>query len=506
MSERDEHGRRIPDRWAQLRHAVIGSLLASPPAPGALHERLTALSAQPWTHPTTGDRVHFGCSTIERWYYAARKERRDPLAALARKVRRDRGHQTTIGKALAARIAAQYATHRGWTIQLHHDNLGAIVRAEPGLGPLPSYPTLRRYLLAQGMVRVRRGPGGHRPGALAAQDRRDRFEQRSYEVAHVGALWHADFHDGKRLVLLPDGRRALPQLFGVIDDHSRAVCHAQWYLNEDTESLVHGVSQAILKRGLPRAMMTDEGGAMKADEYVQGLAILGIERDLTGGYSPEHNAKIETFWGPLEGRLMAMLEGEKELTLKLLNDATQAWVEGDHNRRMHEGIGEKPLDRFLSAPSVLRPSPSADGLRAAFRRTVARTQRRSDGTFTLDGVRYEIPSRFRTLRELTVRYARWDLSLVELYDARTGLAQCRVFPIDKVANAAGHRKRVDPAPVHLDASPDAAAPGIAPYLLELIANYAATGLLPGYLPTVTALDSPRTHEDLDALDDTEPTP
>lgn len=506
MSERDEHGRRIPDRWAQLRHAVIGSLLASPPAPGALHERLTALSAQPWTHPTTGDRVHFGCSTIERWYYAARKERRDPLAALARKVRRDRGHQTTIGKALAARIAAQYATHRGWTIQLHHDNLGAIVRAEPALGPLPSYPTLRRYLLAQGMVRVRRGPGGHRPGALAAQDRRDRFEQRSYEVAHVGALWHADFHDGKRLVLLPDGRRALPQLFGVIDDHSRAVCHAQWYLNEDTESLVHGVSQAILKRGLPRAMMTDEGGAMKADEYVQGLAILGIERDLTGGYSPEHNAKIETFWGPLEGRLMAMLEGEKELTLKLLNDATQAWVEGDHNRRMHEGIGEKPLDRFLSAPSVLRPSPSADGLRAAFRRTVARTQRRSDGTFTLDGVRYEIPSRFRTLRELTVRYARWDLSLVELYDARTGLAQCRVFPIDKVANAAGHRKRVDPAPVHLDASPDAAAPGIAPYLLELIANYAATGLLPGYLPTVTALDSPRTHEDLVALDDTEPTP
>lgn len=203
---------------------------------------------------------------------------------------------------------------------------------------------------------------------------------------------------------------------------------------------------------------------------------------------------------------MAMLEGEPELTLKLLNDATQAWVEGDHNRRMHEGIGEKPLDRFLSAPSVLRPSPSADGLRAAFRRTVTRTQRRSDGTFTLDGVRYEIPSRFRTLRKLTVRYARWDLSLVELYDARTGLAQCRVFPIDKVANAAGHRKRIDPAPAHLDASPVAAAPGIAPYLLELIANYAATGLLPGYLPTVTALDPPRTRKALNTLDDTEPTP
>ena len=499
MSASDEHGRRIPDRWAQLRHAVIGSLLASPPERGALHGRLAALAAQAWTHPVTGDRVHFGHSTIERWFHAARKERRDPLAALSRKVRRDRGQPPAIGPALAARLVAQYAAHRGWTVQLNHDNLAALVRAEPALGPMPSYPTLRRHLLAQGMVRVRRGPGGHRPGALAAQDRRDRVEQRSYEVAHVGALWHADFHDGRRLVLLPDGRRVLPQLFAVIDDHSRLVCHAQWYLDEDAEALVHGVSQAILKRGLPRALMTDEGGAMKAAEYVEGLAILGVERSLTGGYSPEHNAKIESLWGPLEGRLMAMLEGEAELTLKLLNDATQAWVEGDHNRRAHEGIGgASPLDRFLAAPAVLRPSPSADGLRAAFRRTVARTQRRSDGTFTLDGVRYEIPSRFRTLRELTVRYARWDLSLVELYDPRTGLAQCRVFPIDKVANADGHRRRVDPSPAHLAVPPDGADAGIAPYLRELIGRYAATGLLPGYLPT------PHAHDPLP--DDTEPTP
>ena len=126
----------------------------------------------------------------------------------------------------------------------------------------------------------------HRPPSRRTPFRRGS----SYEATHVNALWHADFHDGKRLVLLPDGRLIIPQLFGVIDDHSRLVCHAQWYLDEDTESLVHGVLQAILKRGLPRALMTDEGGAMKAGEYVDGLTILGIERDLTGGYSPEHNA------------------------------------------------------------------------------------------------------------------------------------------------------------------------------------------------------------------------
>lgn len=483
MSADEEHGSRIPDRWAQLRHAIIGTLLASPPEPGELHERLVELSATRWKHPQSGDLVRFGLSTIERWYYAARKERRDPMRPLARKVRRDRGRVTAIREALIAHVAKQYQEHRGWSVQLHHDNLHALVRADPSLAPMPSYSTLRRYMLAQGMVRVRGRIGGNRPGAIAAQERRERFEQRSYEVQHVGGLWHADFHDGSRQVLLPDGRRVTPQLFAVIDDHSRLVCHAQWYLDEDTESLVHGVIQAILKRGLPAALMTDEGGAMKAAEYIEGLSILGIVRDSTGGYSPEHNAKIESFWAPVEGRLMAMLEGEPVLTLKFLNDATQAWVEGDHNRRPHEEIDSTPLDRFLSAPSVSRASPSPEGLRAAFRCTVTRTQRRSDGTFTLDGIRYEVPSRFRTLRKLTVRYARWDLSCVELYDARTGIAQCRVYPIDKAANADRRRRHIDPIATSTPSQP-ASPTGIAPYLRELLERYAATGLPPGYLPTV----------------------
>ena len=35
------------------------------------------------------------------------------------------------------------------------------------------------------------------------------------------------------------------------------------------------------------------------------------------------NAKQEAFWAPVEGRLMAMLEGVPDLTLSALNEATQ---------------------------------------------------------------------------------------------------------------------------------------------------------------------------------------
>lgn len=85
--------------------------------------------------------------------------------------------------------------------------------------------------------------------------------------------------------------------------------------------------QAFMKRGLPRALMTDDGAAMLADETVSGLTALGIVHQTTLSYSPYQNAKQESFWGRIEGRLMAMLEGEAALPLDLLNQATQAWVE-----------------------------------------------------------------------------------------------------------------------------------------------------------------------------------
>lgn len=98
---------------------------------------------------------------------------------------------------------------------------------------------------------------------------------------------------------------------------------------------------------------------------------------------------------------------------------------------------------------------------------------------SLAGKRFEIPARYRHLERVTVRYARWDLTRVELVDARTGALLCPVKPLDKAANADGQRRALDGP--HTDLSPTPAA-GIAPLLRQLLADYAATGLPPAYLP------------------------
>ncbi|CCK82029.1 integrase, catalytic region [Desulfobacula toluolica Tol2] len=81
----------------------------------------------------------------------------------------------------------------------------------------------------------------------------------------------------------------------VLDDHSRLCCHIQWYLNETAEVLIHGLSQAFYKRGLPRSLMTDKGAAMIAHETCNGLIKLGINHETTLPYSSYQNGEQEAF-------------------------------------------------------------------------------------------------------------------------------------------------------------------------------------------------------------------
>ena len=473
--------------WARLRFAIVGPLLAAPPAAGELGAALDRLAAHTWRHPTTGEPLRFARSTVERWFYAARQAPQDPVEALRRRVRKDAGSQPSLALALREALRAQWQAHPSWTVQLHFDNLKAAVAASPALGPLPSYPTVRRFFRAQGLCRTRRKATPSTPGSLRAAQRLATVEVRSFEVEHVNGLWHADYHTGSRKVLTAQGEWVPAYLLGVLDDRSRLLAHAQWYLAETAETFVHGVSQAIQKRGLPRALMTDQGGPMLAAETQRGLADLGILHEPTLPYSPHQNAKQEVVWASVEGRLLAMLEGVPDLTLPLLNQATQAWVELEYNQKVHAELGEAPLARFLRGPEVGRASPASDALRRAFRLETSRAQRQSDGTVSLEGRRFEVPSRFRHLARLWVRYARWDLGSVDLVDPRTGALLSPLHPLDKAANAEGRRRHLAP----VTAAPAPVAPsGMAPLLRQLLREYAATGLPPAYIPVPREEDTP----------------
>ncbi len=476
---KDDRGR-VHDRWAHFRFQVVGRLLASPPEAGGLARALGELAGREWIHPVSFQPVRFGFSTVERWYYEARRAPVDPVANLRRRQRKDLGRRWAISAALGQALAAQHQEHGRWSYQLHRDNLVARAKADPSLGQVPSYASVVRWMKARALVPSRRPRGDPGlPGVARALERLSARETRSYEATHVNGLWHLDFHHGSLKVVLASGERVTPIALGLLDDRSRKGCHLQWYLAETAENLVHGSCQAFAKCGLPRAQMSDNGAAMLAGEYREGLARLGIVHELTLPYSPQQNGKQESFWGQVEGRLCAMLENVPDLTLAALNEASCAWLELEYNRKVHGETGETPLARWLAGPDVGRPCPSAEALREAFTVQARRSQRRSDGTFSLAGVRFEVPGRYRHFESVHVRYAAWDLSRVTLVDGRTGEQLGRVFPVDKAKNADGERRALAPLAPQ---PPPAPAPQVAPLLERLLAEYRASGLPAAYLP------------------------
>jgi len=477
--------------WAHLRFSIVGPLLAAPPERGELEAELKKLAEKQWLHPVTGQPARFSVSTIQRWYYAARAEKCDPVGVLRRKIRSDAGQQRSMNPDLARLLEAQYAAHKRWSYQLHADNLRVVVAENPHCGVMPSYSSILRYMKSHGWIRLPVSRGKMTPGIERALNRLNSREVRSYEAAHVNALWHLDFHHGSHKILTPGGEWVKPLLLGILDDHSRLICHAQWYWTETAEDLVHGLSQAFLKRGLSRSLLTDNGSAMIAAETTQGLQRLGVVHDTTLPYSPYQNGKQESFWGQVEGRLLAMLENCTDLTLAFLNEATQAWIEMEYHRQIHSETGQTPLKRFLESPNVSRECPVPDDLRLAFCQDTSRTQRRSDGTFSLAGTRFEIPSRFRHLPRIHVRYASWDLTHVHLIDPRTSAVLARLYPLDRARNADGLRRSLEPSLSNVngvsggeDKTVSEKQEPVAPLLRKLLEDYSATGLPPAYLPKI----------------------
>ena len=463
------------DVWAQFRFSVVGVLIARPPAKGELQQKLKELANQCYMHPVTGAFTTFHFSTIESWYYKA-KNSQDPIIALGRKIRSDIGQSLSITSNMLILLGKQYSTYPSWSYQLHTDNLAATIEKQENFEAAPpSYSTIRRCMKKKGWVKKASKKKNQTQGQKAALERFENFEIRSFEASYCNQLWHLDFHECSRRVADSNGEWHTPKALCILDDYSRLCCHIQWYLHETAEVLIHALIQAFFKRGLPRALMTDNGAAMIAHETRNGLTRLSITHETTLPYSPYQNGKQESFWGNLEGRLLAMVQQVEPLTLAYLNNATQAWVEMEYNKKKHNEIEMSPIKRFSEGKDVSRPAPDEEQVKRAFTIRESRKQRQSDGTISIQGIRFEIPSRFNHIKQLHVCFASWDKSIAWLVDDRTGNYLAAIFPQDKTKNASGKR-RLRSIPEEIKLPADTSNETEPALLRKLMAEYAETGM------------------------------
>ncbi len=209
-------------------------------------------------------------------------------------------------------------------------------------------------------------------------------DRRKFEAELPNDLWQSDVMHGPLVTAEP--RQKKSYLIAFLDDHSRLVPYARFYLSEKLEDFSDAFEKALLKRGLPRKLYVDNGAAYRSKHLEHITASLGIALVHAKPYQPQGKGKIERFNRRVRQQFLPTLPST--LSLDDLNERFDAWLRQDYHVTRHSAIGQTPMQRFTSRMECIRPAP--DNLSDHFR-TVVRRRVFKDRTVTINGLLFEAP-------------------------------------------------------------------------------------------------------------------
>lgn len=214
----------------------------------------------------------------------------------------------------------------------------------------------------------------------------DGVDRRKFEAELPNDLWQADIMHGP-LIVDDKGNKRKVFLFAIIDDHSRLIVNAGFYLNERLENFLDCFKKATAKRGLPRKLYLDNGPAFRSHQLRLCLASLGVELVHCKAYVPQGKGKIERWFRTCRLRFLPLLKSN--LTLDGINMKLEEWLQADYQSKVHDSTGESPLERFVKKIELIRRAPG--NLNDYFRTTIVR-QVALDRTVRLWGKLFEAPA------------------------------------------------------------------------------------------------------------------
>jgi putative transposase len=206
---------------------------------------------------------------------------------------------------------------------------------------------------------------------------------RKFEAELPNDLWQSDVMHGPHVI--HEGKQRKTYLIGIIDDHSRLIPYAQFYLSETLISYLDALYHALARRGLPRKLYVDNGAAFKSHKLQYVTAALNVTLIHARAFYPQGKGKIERFFKTVRSMF---LPTNTSKTLDELNTAFSAWLNSAYHVRPHGATGQTPFARFTEHLHCARPAPS--NLTDYFR-TIARRNVNKDRTVVLNGQLFEAP-------------------------------------------------------------------------------------------------------------------
>jgi putative transposase len=235
---------------------------------------------------------------------------------------------------------------------------------------------------------------------LKTDDEAGNKRRRAFAKAHANEMWQADTMYGP--YVSHEGTHVQSRLIAFIDDASRLCVHGEFFLRENVDSLIEGLSSAFYKRGIPESLYVDNGSIYTSKEIIQICGRVGCillhapVRDGAG------KGKVERFFRSVRDRFLI-----RKLDLSSigkLNEQFRQWVEEQYNARTHSVLKMTPLDRFALDRRRVRYLPPNEVNEELFFVEEDRVVK-ADNTFSFASIRYEAP-RHLPSRKVQVRFSR----------------------------------------------------------------------------------------------------
>ncbi len=349
-----------------FRYGVINALLHGDDE-RSLKKRIQELSDKLWTLPD-GRIRQFSWGTVEDWFYIYKRE---GLSGLEHQLRKDKGAFRGLDENVRIHIDKYVKEHPMLKTSVMIDAMKKSGIIENGQ---PSNSTIYRYVRTirpQGEVAVK--------------------ERRSFEAPHPGSLWQTDIMYGPYLPYMNErGRWSKKQTFlvAIIDDHSRLLCHGEFYFKQDVLAYLACLKTALAKRGIPEKLYCDNGQVFLAKQVKRIMAELGTTVIHTQIRDCAAKGKIERFFLTVRNCFLdPLVELDTPKKLDELNRKFWKWGEESYNLKHHSGIKEAPVDRWMrNSHKVRLLSVGAEDEIFYFETT---RKVKKDGTISLDSKIYE---------------------------------------------------------------------------------------------------------------------
>jgi transposase InsO family protein len=396
---------------ALFRFGVISDLVCTRLDPGESTDLIRQKSEQRWQIPFSG-RTRISQSTIKRWIRLYESGGRQ-LETLYPANRCDRGRSRRVDEETILSLVKLRKEMPGLPVVRLLTEMEKRKLCPPG-SPI-SLSTAYRILKQEGLS-----------GRTAAT----KVDRRRYEAEYPNDIWQSDVMHGPQVEV--HGKKRKAYLIAFLDDHSRLLPHAQFYLSEKLSSYLDAFREALLLRGVPRKLYVDNGAAFRSRHLERICGSLGIALVHTPPYTPQGRGKVERFFRTVRSQFLPCFYGG---ALNELNMAFDLWVCEDYHQRIHSSTSQPPLKRFGQHVEMIRKPPRdlEDHFRKEVRRRVTK-----DRTVSIDGRLYEAPTKFIG-EQLSLLYHEHQLDRVEII--YQGTSHGMLVPLDLQVNARVKRDR-----------------------------------------------------------------